>query len=144
MARGGKQGAKVSPGSNAQAHRQVEVRSAGQISALKDLYQDMHVECKLFMIVAIALGSPASYCQGKAPGNTWHHAGCCSMETVRFSLHDRGFPFLLIVPHVQERTCPLCIEPLDATEQQFFPCACGWETFSLTNATNLIVRGSLP
>ena len=35
MARGGKQGAKVSPGSNAQAHRQVEVRSTGQTNTSK-------------------------------------------------------------------------------------------------------------
>lgn len=26
---------------------------------------------------------------------------------------------------VQERLCPLCIEPLDATEQDFYPCPCG-------------------
>lgn len=27
----------------------------------------------------------------------------------------------------EERLCPLCIEPLDATEQDFYPCPCGYQ-----------------
>ncbi|KAK9822641.1 hypothetical protein WJX81_002505 [Elliptochloris bilobata] len=27
----------------------------------------------------------------------------------------------------EEKLCPLCIEPLDATEQQFLPCSCGYQ-----------------
>eukprot|EP00884_Botryococcus_braunii_P007037 jgi/Botrbrau1/16334/Bobra.0066s0100.1 len=27
----------------------------------------------------------------------------------------------------EERVCPLCIEPLDETEQEFYPCSCGYQ-----------------
>ncbi|KAK9811881.1 hypothetical protein WJX72_011728 [[Myrmecia] bisecta] len=27
----------------------------------------------------------------------------------------------------EEKFCPLCIEPLDSTEQQFYPCPCGYQ-----------------
>ncbi|GBO03671.1 hypothetical protein AVEN_102003-1 [Araneus ventricosus] len=32
----------------------------------------------------------------------------------------------------KEKTCPLCLEPLDLEDINFYPCKCGYQTIPLT------------
>ena len=124
MARGGRHGAKVAPSPNVQALRQAEVTilAEGPTRLRYDLSllplrssrwtrnSSIHLKAETTKLIPWTWDSVISW-------QSWPAGPCPSAH--EGSLHAEYYALM------QERTCPLCIEPLDATEQLFFPCACG-------------------